>query len=529
VGARVSASAGSFGYQGASASASYGGEKVSAQAGFSYRRSDPFRDGHGLRFTQYGNYRPDQEDSEAFRVGTGWAGLFFSPDDHNHFRATYTRQEADHVLYPYLLMDGIYDNTDRFQAGYEHQGEGALKALRLQGYATHVSHWMTDAYRTSSTMAPRGFGMGTYAKTRAFGGRVELEWPVFTAGVEATRREWDTVTQMAGMMYAPQYSIPDVDARTLGFYGLFEKSLSSTVTLKAGGRYDFFGSSAEPLKANKSLYLAYHDTVSTLTRKNGASANIRLLWAPRGWLDLSAGVGTTLRFPDPQELYFGLRRMGADWVGNPELQPSRNTAAELGLTFHHGGNSLKVTLFRDQVQDFITVYDQRKIRMVPGVMNPIAKSYANVDAVLWGGELSASAVLWGQVFLMADVAGVRGTKDPRPDLGIRSDNLSEIPPLSGRLAVRYDVGRYFAEVEGAFASAQDDVDEDLEEATTPGWGVCNFKAGARWKGFSLTLSANNLFNRYYVEHLSYQRDPFRSGVRVPEPGRNFTVFLSWRY
>jgi iron complex outermembrane receptor protein len=29
----------------------------------------------------------------------------------------------------------------------------------------------------------------------------------------------------------------------------------------------------------------------------------------------------------------------------------------------------------------------------------------------------------------------------------------------------------------------------------------------------------NLLDRMYVEHLSYQRDPFASGVKVPEPGR----------
>ena len=33
----------------------------------------------------------------------------------------------------------------------------------------------------------------------------------------------------------------------------------------------------------------------------------------------------------------------------------------------------------------------------------------------------------------------------------------------------------------------------------------------------------------YFEHLSYQRDPFRSGARVYEPGRNLFVNLSYRY
>ena len=38
-----------------------------------------------------------------------------------------------------------------------------------------------------------------------------------------------------------------------------------------------------------------------------------------------------------------------------------------------------------------------------------------------------------------------------------------------------------------------------------------------------------LSRRYYVEHLSYWRDPFRSGVRVPEPGRNVFANLAVRF
>jgi len=33
----------------------------------------------------------------------------------------------------------------------------------------------------------------------------------------------------------------------------------------------------------------------------------------------------------------------------------------------------------------------------------------------------------------------------------------------------------------------------------------------------------NLLDRNVVEHLSYQRDPFSSGVQVPEPGRTLYV------
>jgi len=44
-----------------------------------------------------------------------------------------------------------------------------------------------------------------------------------------------------------------------------------------------------------------------------------------------------------------------------------------------------------------------------------------------------------------------------------------------------------------------------------------------------TVGVANLFDHDYVEHLSYQRDPFRTGTLVPEPGRNAYVNVSARF
>ena len=124
---------------------------------------------------------------------------------------------------------------------------------------------------------------------------------------------------------------------------------------------------------------------------------------------------------------------------------------------------------------------------------------------------------------------VRGTQDPRPDLGIFSTDLAEMPPLTGRASLRWDDGRFWGEVEGVFAGAQEHVDTDLQEAPTPGWGIATLRAGVTLGSVVLVAGVENLFGRLYTEHLSYQRDPFRSGVRVPEPGRNVFVNLSYRY
>ena len=49
--------------------------------GFSYRVSEPFTDGSGKLFTQYGNYRAALQESDAFRVGHGMGRLLSQPGE----------------------------------------------------------------------------------------------------------------------------------------------------------------------------------------------------------------------------------------------------------------------------------------------------------------------------------------------------------------------------------------------------------------------------------------------------------------
>jgi iron complex outermembrane receptor protein len=139
-------------------------------------------------------------------------------------------------------------------------------------------------------------------------------------------------------------------------------------------------------------------------------------------------------------------------------------------------------------------------------------------------EATAVVPLASRLFLSGDLAWVRGTKSLAPEVGVTDEDLAEIPPLRGRLAARYDDGRLFGVVEGVFSGRQDHVDSSLDEETTAGWATANLSAGYRRGKLSFTLGVSNLFDRYYTEHLSYQRDPFRSGARVAEPGR--AVFLN---
>ncbi len=104
-----------------------------------------------------------------------------------------------------------------------------------------------------------------------------------------------------------------------------------------------------------------------------------------------------------------------------------------------------------------------------------------------------------------------------------------MPPLRAGTRLRFSSGGVSVVAEGVLATAQHRVDVSLGEEESAGFAIANLHATLGRGRLSLVVGVANLFDRSYTEHLSYQRDPFRSGVKVPEPGRNVFANLAYRF
>ena len=528
--ADVSLAAGSWEMVNPSATVSYGSDRVAVLGGFSRRSSQPYADGSGTLLTEMSNYTGEVDGVDAYDVTSAWGRAYWEPGVNQEFNLSYAHQSADDVLYPALMMDAISDDTDRLVVGYRYSPEsGAFRALRATAYATRVDHWMVDSLRMTAGDAPRGWSMGTQADTEIIGATLEAEIGAVVLGFEAYTRNWNVWTEMAGMNYMRQNSLPNVDMKVAGLSARWQHGFSNRTRLELGGRIDWISTEADSELANISLYYAYHGVTDTSSRNVEPSLSVQLIHDAGANLSLNGGVSRTVRAPDPRERYYGLRRRGADWVGNPVLDPPTATRVELGLTWSAGGGTLNANAWADSVSDYITVYNQQRINNVPGVMNTSAQSYANVDATLRGFAIDGSLAVSSRMFLSGDIAYVRGAQDAIPELGIFSTDLAEMPPLSARLAVRWQNTRFFGEIEGVGAASQNRVNTDLSEDPTPGWGIVNLKAGWTSGAWRVQLILANLFDATYHEHFSYLRNPFRTGFIINEPGHNVTVNLGWRY
>lgn len=537
--------AGSYGYFNPSVTASAGNKRIAVLGGYSFRSSDAYTDGNGDSMLAVTNYRQGAYDEKAFSIDTGWARVDIAPADGQAGQLSYTAQRADLILYPYLKMDAIYDNADRVNAGYDFtKGVGKLAGIRAQGYFSQVKHFMTDQFRTSAPVsAARPYGMGTLARTETTGGKVEATWTNGFAGVEVYTRFWGTEGAAVMSQYRPTYALPDVTTDAIGVYLEHAILPSAAWRLDLGARYDYASSAADAAKASTDLYYAYHDTRALDATDDAPSAKARLTWQPSTDLTLSGGIGLTARVPDAQERFYSVAGMGTDWVGNPGLSPTSNVGLDATVSYKRPRVSLNASAYRDDLSDFVTVYSQSRVHLpamsMPGMGMPMpmvntkARSFANVDATMAGAEIEGVVSLTERVFVSGDVSGVRGRQDVRPEIGIASANLAEIPPMRSRLSLRYDArkprGGYFLEAEGVYSAAQDHVNADVQESTTPGYFVGNARAGVQLRAAQLTLGIANIFDRAYVEHLSYQRDPYRSGVRLYEPGRNIYALMNVRF
>jgi iron complex outermembrane recepter protein len=518
---------GSYNSSNDSATVSYGTDRYDGSAGYAFKYSEVPRSGDGRLITDIyptaspNRYRPDAIDSNAYEIHTGWTKLGFKPTGNSRTELSYSYQDAEHVLYPYLKMDADFDRTHILNWSYKIEKVSAVVTdLELQAYWDKVDHRMDDRFRESSrptAKITRSYSMQTDARTQVVGAKVKGDLAVGTgtlkSGIDYYNRSWNALNVRAMYTAAAPYAtlnmIPDVNVDNFGLFAEYELQFNDHFTAQAGIRGDLTRVNANSLN-NASAF-------RNSTDFGEVSGNLQLTYTPVAGLDVFMGLARGVRTPDPEELYISVpaKLPAVTWQGNPGLNPTVNHEADLGVKYTGGKFYVKGSLFYSDLTDFVNFYSA----------SSTLKSYQNIDASMWGAELGSQVSLPHDLYLRGSLSytEARNKDGHRP--------LSEIPPLRGMLSVRYDVDRWFVEMAENLAARQDRVDAGLNEQATPGWLTTDLKAGINWNSLSIYGGVNNLLDKQYYSHLSYLRDPFASGVgfKVPENGRNFYLTVSYKF
>ncbi|MET0071862.1 MAG: TonB-dependent copper receptor [Candidatus Thiodiazotropha sp.] len=499
-----------------------------------YKDADNYEDGDA------------NEVRSAFENRSGNLILGYTPDQARRLELNIEATREDDALYAGAGMDSPMSDADNLRFKFEQNDNlGPFSGLDAEIYSSQVDHLM-DNYSLRELTAPMRMSVPTTSDTtggRLFGDLMLGEGSL-TVGVDYQKneRDADRFSGMPTMEPTTLQSImwPGAELEQTGVFAELEMPVGEENSLKVGLRYDQVDASISrgdekpdlgPSPTPNNLYAAYYADTSDSQSENNLGGFVRYAHKLGGGT-MFAGISRSIRTADATERYLAsfMRNMmtGMDnsWVGNPELEPEQHHQVEVGYTWQSDGVSSDITLYYNDVSDFI-LRDRARGQEGILVANGTATIYRNVDAEFYGIEWQGDYRLSNTLKAKASLAYVRAENatDDRP--------IAQIAPLDLSLGLDYSGGDW--ELGGTLRANARQTRADLEEGSgqdvqeTPGWGVIDLHGRYRLtQNSSIRFGVDNLFDKSFAYHVNRANvDPFNpEAIQVNEPGRELWVRAS---
>lgn len=325
------------------------------------------------------------------------------------------------------------------------------------------------------------------------------------------------------------FLLPRYDRLTSGAYWIASWTVSGTLTLSGGLRYDH---GRIDISAFRDRYLADYleaggydaQTVARYEWRSYAvdkrfgdlSGGAGLVWNPgRGHL-LKVNVGRSFRLPGANELASNGVHHGTfrHEQGDAGLDSERGWQFDAEYGIERGRYSFDVSPFASRYSNYIYLRPTGEWSLLPHAGQ--VYRYTGAKAVFAGTEVSFAVRLpFGLGYSFAgEYVYTYNLDEDIP--------LSFSPPPTMRNTVSWTGGRYGVHIEIESLARQDRVARN--ESPTP--GATLFHAGLSADlplgntALEVTLRFQNIFDRKYYNHLSFCRH-----VEIPEPGRNIQLVV----
>ncbi|MGH7477123.1 MAG: TonB-dependent receptor [Longimicrobiales bacterium] len=299
--------------------------------------------------------------------------------------------------------------------------------------------------------------------------------------------------------------------------------------LQLGARFDY----ARYVPRDTSAFIFIGgERVPVRERTFGAlSGSFGLLYTVSDIVRVGSSISRAYRTPDFNELYSNGPHLAANSfdVGDPDLDQETGLGLDAFVRVTAERLRAEVAIFRNYLDEYIFPSSRGRAETGPQAGRPRFQ-YTNQDARFTGaeGDLEWNAV--GNIVVGTTLSYVRAQFTSRRDSipvfeGVdtafvpASQHPPFIPPLNGRVGVRYEEPGHFVGVEARYAADQERLGDF--ETRTDGYTIANLDAGVRIERggrlHSVTLRVDNLTDASYRDHLSRIKD-----IR-PQPGRNFSL------
>jgi len=498
---------GSFGYKKAAATLSGGNDTVRALVTVSTEQSGQYEDGDGNTLAQQlannptavagsHTYKTQYENMDAYEKKSINAKLFVNVADNQELRLSYTGNRSDNILYASTPMDAAYDDSNIYNIEYNIANlSDTYKNINLQYYYSDVDHPMDFKYRDRYAMMYMTNHLQTSMKGLKLKNEFDLAGTKVLFGLDGNTRMWQGesyMTNMAGIQSSFATTLTHTETDNTAAFVKVEKSFGD-IDLEAGARYDSTDITPDSLAKTKRKYNALNAHVIgtyNLTDKN----------------KIFLGLGKASRVPDARELYYG--------AANNNLEQTTNKEIDLGYEVTTDAMNFKMKTFYSKLEDYIY----------------FTGSFANIDAKVYGAEISSEYYLTDSITLHASAAYKKGKKDS----GVDTD-LADIAPLRGKIGGSYEyMANSIVSAEIIMSDAWDNFDSSANEQRISGWAITNLKAKhAFGKSVDLTVGVNNLFDKTYAQTNTYMDITLISAgattMLLNEPGRYLYTNLTYKF
>jgi iron complex outermembrane receptor protein len=181
------------------------------------------------------------------------------------------------------------------------------------------------------------------------------------------------------------------------------------------------------------------------------------------------------------------------------------------------GSHITGSIFYNEVDDFVTTH-----RVGDSSMK--ARTYKNVDATLYGYELTAHKVVAG-IDTTLNLNYTRGEDDTQ------NRALPQIMPLAGDLTFELKSAKSNYGLRINFADTQDRFDSKvLDVGETTGYTVYDIFAGFEpTPNLRFTVGVSNLTDKRYATHLNTTNTLDGAADRTDEPGRSLFGSINYEF
>lgn len=247
------------------------------------------------------------------------------------------------------------------------------------------------------------------------------------------------------------------------------------------------------------------------------SFSLGMVWTPTSSQMMKVNVGRSFRLPGANELASNGVHHGTfrHEQGDANLRSEQGWQLDASYHFQRNGFSFSVSPFVNYFENYIFLRPTGEWSVLPHAGQIYRYSEAKA---LFAGTEAAMEVDFMRHFnyrISGEYVYTYNCDEHIP--------LSFSPPLGMRNTLTWQKKRVMLYAEWQMIASQNRVDRN--EDRTPGanlfhlGGSLNIPMG-RMGDIEVTLSAQNIFNRRYYNHLSFYRK-----VEIPEPGRNFQLLI----